>query len=115
MHDYSAGDFLEDIRIYSIPLGNKFNSYTKHLVTATFIEDNTQVSLDDDFIYQSHSIETKSYCPLCEGEICISFIITSVTGDRVLAEYCPDCELLYRTRIIGVLDNFGNYTPKEGV
>lgn len=106
-----AGQFLDDARIYYTCADGS----EAHYVFATFVEDSSQVRLEEGFFYQELDDHIATDCPFCSKRINIYPIATSITGNRVLCLYCEDCDLLFRGRFIGRLDNYGNFTAEENI
>ena len=109
-----AGQFLDDaevIRLRSTYRGGG----DVNLVFASFVEDNTRVDLEtDNFYYQPPDEQVGTDCPLCSNRITIYLLdFISITGTHILCMYCADCDLLFRSRMIGRLDDYGNFTAEE--
>jgi len=101
-----VGQCLDDAVVYSF--AHQPSGMIGHQVYASLIEDSSQVDLDDgDFTIQ----DIGSTCPLCSTPITIYKLISSFTGVRVMAQYCADCDLLFRKICIGIMDGYDNYTP----
>jgi len=111
-----AGQFLDDARIYTIPSKHKGGGST-HPVFATFIEDSSQIDLETGgYYYQPPREEVGTDCPLCTKRVTIYLLdAVSVTGDCITQTYCENCDLLFRSRMIGHLDYYGNFTAEENI
>ena len=105
---YEPGQFLDDITIISIqkPYG------TRHYVWASYVEDSSAIDLETmPFIYQEEPVH---HCPRCGVHVTILIVLQCLDGVRNLCEYCSDCDLLYRSRVIGVIAD-GEFTSWESV
>ncbi len=100
MIDIAPGTLLDDSRIYSN--GESF------VVYATLIEDIDKLELDGGFTVQ----DADWACSICNVTPNIRMLHTTMNGHRNLCIYCTNCNILYRTVMIGV-HRWGEYYPFE--
>lgn len=110
------GQFLDDAKIFSFTKDMGHGEVRHfHYVFATYIEDSTQVDLDKGFSHQEIPDDRATYCPQCSAKITIYVQVHCLDGKTRLCHYCTECDLLFRTAIIGTLDNYGNFNAWESV
>lgn len=104
------GQFLDNATFHTV--AHKGGTVT--YVLATYIEDSSQVDLEaGGFFHQQLPDEYATDCPLCSKRITIYMVADTLEGKRNLCLYCEDCNILFRGRVIGTMDNYGNFIAKE--
>ncbi len=105
-----VGQFLDNATFRTIAHRGGTITY----VFATYIEDSSQVDLEaGGFFYQHLPDDCATDCPLCAKRITIYMVIDTLECKRNLCQYCENCNILFRARLIGTMDNYGNFIAKE--